>query len=282
MHMPSISSVASTLGDLLFPAGCLLCLRPGMQLEEGFCPECVKRWKADTTAPGCAACGATCAAIPAPDGRCPACRNLQLPVDAVVRLGVYGEALGTLVGRLKFHGDGAISRRLGDLLADRILMHTWASRIDVVVPVPSAWTRRLGRPLHAPTELARRIALKLRRANRIVGAANGGPLVRPKGSPPVRFLLSRRGHPATQTGRTLHARRANVQGTFQITAGIEARGSIVLLVDDVVTSRATSFECARVLRRAGVAHVYVAALAKTEPPKALRPSFIPRADGPLG
>ncbi len=272
MHIPLISSFTSALGELLFPAGCLLCLRPGQPLEEGFCPECVKRWRADAAPPGCATCGATCAAIPAPDGRCPACRKLPLPVDGVVRLGVYGEALGTLVGRLKFQGDGAISRRLGDLLADRILKRTWATQIDVVVPVPSAWTRRLGRPLHAPTELARRIALALRRGNKIAGRAGDGPR--------ILFLLRRHGHPATQTGRTLHARRANVRGTFQLSPGVEAGGSTVLLVDDVVTSRATSFECARVLRRAGVARVYVAALAKTQPPKALRPNFIPRSDGP--
>ncbi|MCC7292842.1 MAG: ComF family protein [Phycisphaerales bacterium] len=273
MHVPLVSSLTSAFSDLLFPPACLLCLRPGLQLKEGFCPECVKLWQADTAVPGCATCGATCAANPAPDGRCPACRKLQLPVDAVVRLGVYGEALGALVGRLKFHGDGAISRRLGDLLADQVLAQAWASGIDVVVPVPSAWTRRLGRPLHAPTELARRIALKLRRANKLAGAAIDGPL--------VRFLLKRHGHPATQTGRTLHARRANVHGTFQLSPGIEADGCTVLLVDDVVTSRATSFECARVLRRAGVSHVYVAALAKTQPPKALRPNFIPRS-GSLG
>jgi predicted amidophosphoribosyltransferase len=46
--------------------------------------------------------------------------------------------------------------------------------------------------------------------------------------------------------------------------GVRLDGLRVLLVDDVVTTGATASACARVLKRAGAAHVTVLALARTD------------------
>lgn len=56
---------------------------------------------------------------------------------------------------------------------------------------------------------------------------------------------------------------ANVHGAFEV-AGSLARGP-VLLIDDVVDSRWTFTECARVLRAAGVGAVFPVALALASP-----------------
>jgi ComF family protein len=60
-------------------------------------------------------------------------------------------------------------------------------------------------------------------------------------------------------------RRRNLQGAFRV-ANVEAvKGREVLLIDDIMTTGATARECARVLKRAGAAKVWVATAAKAQP-----------------
>jgi predicted amidophosphoribosyltransferase len=58
------------------------------------------------------------------------------------------------------------------------------------------------------------------------------------------------------------ARARNVRGAFALRRGRSVKGKRVVLVDDVMTTGATAEECARVLRRAGAAHVGVLVLAR--------------------
>ena len=69
---------------------------------------------------------------------------------------------------------------------------------------------------------------------------------------------------APQAGLTNAKRRANVGGAFTIKRNVRLDGARVLLVDDVLTTGATAAACARVLKRAGAAHVALLALARTD------------------
>ena len=66
----------------------------------------------------------------------------------------------------------------------------------------------------------------------------------------------------TQTLLTREQRAANVRRAFAIQAGCQLEGRRVILVDDVLTTGATTSACARALRNAGVQEVQVWTVAR--------------------
>ena len=71
----------------------------------------------------------------------------------------------------------------------------------------------------------------------------------------------------SQTGLTRHQRRENIRGAFRAREAEAVTGGTVLLVDDVFTTGTTVSECARVLRKAGAARVWVATVARVLRPE---------------
>jgi ComF family protein len=85
---------------------------------------------------------------------------------------------------------------------------------------------------------------------------------------PARFrlcagILVRHRETKSQIGLTRHQRRENMRGAFAVTDRTKIEGRNIILVDDVYTTGTTVSECARVLRRAGAAGVWVATVART-------------------
>jgi predicted amidophosphoribosyltransferase len=76
-------------------------------------------------------------------------------------------------------------------------------------------------------------------------------------------ILLRHRETGSQIGLTRHQRRQNLRGAFTVKDATQIVNRDVLLVDDVYTTGATASECARVLRRAGAARVWVATVART-------------------
>ena len=76
-------------------------------------------------------------------------------------------------------------------------------------------------------------------------------------------VLVRRRETGSQIGLTRHQRRENVRGAFAVNDPTRIAGQNVVLVDDVLTTGTTVSECARVLRRAGAANVWVVTAART-------------------
>ncbi len=111
---------------------------------------------------------------------------------------------------------------------------------QVLVPVPLHWTRLWQRRFNQAAALAH-----------VVGRRTGLP-VEP-------LLLRRRKRTLRQVGLTRAQRQENLQGAFVVPE--ESRSLVrhmrIVLVDDVLTTRATANAAARVLLRAGAAAVDV-------------------------
>ena len=91
------------------------------------------------------------------------------------------------------------------------------------------------------------------------------------GGLPVVDLVIRTRSTATQVGRDVHGRRANVSRAFAVNAdrSSDVSGRHVVVVDDVITTGATAGAVARALKKAGAARVDVLAFALVVKPAAL-------------
>lgn len=107
------------------------------------------------------------------------------------------------------------------------------------------WTRRVVRGTNSPEILAACVAKGLN-------------------LPLAMGVLRRRRNTELQPHLRPAERFANVRGAFEIGSEYDMAQARVLLVDDVLTTGATSSEAAKVLKRAGAAMVAVAVLARAE------------------
>ncbi|MFG1477625.1 ComF family protein [Xanthobacter sp. V4C-4] len=146
-----------------------------------------------------------------------------------------------------------------DVARDLVHNLKYADRLDVAAPM-ARMMALAGRELIADADLIVPVPLHAVRLwrRRFNQAALLARHLAPTDGPPVRAdLLRRRRATSSQTRLGRQARRANVADAFAPCgdAASVLPGQRVLLVDDVYTTGATLDACARVLRRAGAAHV---------------------------
>jgi ComF family protein len=114
---------------------------------------------------------------------------------------------------------------------------------SMIVPVPLHPTKQREREFNQADRLARRLGLAMRI--------------------PVNKRLLRRVVPTrTQTQLSRQERLANVHNAFAMRGGRRLNGERIVLVDDVLTTGATTSACARVLRAAGAGEVCVWTVAR--------------------
>lgn len=238
-----VRRLATLFADLLLPPACNFCGAdlPSLSQPPLFCPACQQAFRTLQER----VCR-RCAAPTGPDHReddCARCRDRRYHFQAAVALGVYQGPLREAVIRMKQNVHESLTLSMGYLLAERIREMLPEPSLDLLVPVPTHWLKRLWRGVNGPDLLAEAIAKRLR-----VPAADD-------------VIRCRR---RTQKQGTLlpSERVANVRGAFAFNADYDIVGSHVLLVDDIMTTGSTASEAARTLRSAGAARVTVAVVAR--------------------
>lgn len=219
--------------DAVLPSHCLLCGARG-QGGLSLCAECAAE------IPRNVACCARCALpLATPAALCGRCLRRAPPWDAAWVPFRYAWPLGPLETRFKFGGDLAAGRTLALLWSQSARP---AGLPQAIVPVPLHHARLRQRGYNQALELAK-------------------PLAGALGVPLLRDVLQRGRATAPQTDLSAIARRRNVRGAFVLRDGHDLPAHVAVL-DDVFTTGATLGECARVLKRAGVARVEAWALAR--------------------
>lgn len=250
-----LSRTAESLFSVLFPADCRICAAPLLNISRlPVCPDCLEQIH-PIEGQICSICGERVLSAYAeddPDGlrRCPVCRRVDRPFTRAVAYGSYDGGLRELIHLLKYNGVRPAAGVLGRMLAEAIatLNPEFEQKKIAIIPVPLYKARQRHRGFNQ-AELMARSALKV---------------LRPIGSFELMSdVLQRTRDTHSQIGLTSHQRRENMRGAFSVTRAEEVIGREVLLVDDVYTTGTTLSECARVMRRAGAAQVWVATVART-------------------
>jgi len=263
-----VNGVAAALFVTLFPSDCRLCGNPLLNISRlPVCDDCLSAIH-PISGGLCGICGERIEGPYALAGnageiRCGLCRRVEPPYVKAAAYGSYDGGLRELIHLLKYEHVRPAANVLGRMLAEAIAdLQPWFGDNPTVVPVPLHATKRRQRGFNQ-SELIARAAVKLM----------GGPSHLQLSSK----ALERCRETQSQIGLSRHQRRENMRGAFAVAKPDEISGREILLVDDVLTTGTTVSECARVLRRAGAAKVFVATVARTL--KADAQHAIPQFDG---
>jgi ComF family protein len=226
-----------------YPENCQLCRAAHATAAEGYV--CARCWQdvRFITSPICDRCGLPFEGEITTRFECSNCREMELHFEsaraAVAATGVVLEA----IHRYKYNRALWFEPFLAGLFCQGAVSHLRAEDWTMIVPVPLHPLRYRAREFNQAERLGARVA-----------AATGIPL-RPR--------VLRRVQPThTQALLTRKERAANVRGAFAVRPGEALEAARVVVVDDVLTTGATTSACAEALREAGAERVGVWTLAR--------------------
>ena len=183
---------------------------------------------------------------------CPQCRKV-LPyvtgpgqrfraVDICVSALYYEKDVRQSLHRYKFGGLRAYAQIYGEFLEKCVDENRISC--DIITWVPLSRRRLRSRGYDQARLLAEELAGRM-------------------GTACAPLLKKRRDNPAQSGTGGPEKRRANVRGVYEAVSGELIQGKRVLIVDDIVTTGSTLFECAATLREAGAASVAAVTVAQT-------------------
>lgn len=228
---------------LLYPSVCQLCEKHRATAAEGYV--CARCWTQVRfiKPPFCERCGLPYEGEITTPFECANCRDMELQFSSARSAVAAKGVVLDVIHRYKYQRALWFEPFLADLFLRAALPALRAEAWDLVVPVPLHPTKQREREFNQAGRLAARLAQAL--------------------SLPLNTGLVRRVLPTrTQTLLTKKQRTANVRSAFAPRAGAKLNGEKIILVDDVLTTGATTSACAGVLRTLGAGEVCVWTVAR--------------------
>lgn len=222
--------------DFVYPPHCLVC---GNHLSKNQKDVCEKCWN-------------SLGMIPHPF--CPNCKSffsdeknrcLFCSTDSnllyVRSLGIFDDFYRELIHKFKYKGKVSLGKRLSKKLGEEIRKDKRFSSFDFLIPVPLHPARKRERGYNQSEVMGEVISKDLN----ISFLKNG---------------LKRIKNTKDQTKLNDEQRRKNVKDAFKISDSEIIKDKKIILVDDVITTGATLFECAKVLKNNGAKKIVGATL----------------------
>jgi ComF family protein len=218
---PILVTLAARLLNLLLPPRCVGC----SGRDRWLCAECLAGLPLLPTQ-SCRICAVP---LSGPVLECPNCYRQPPPVARIHAALKHDGVARQLVLGLKYRGAKHLVEPIADLIAPLV-----PGGVDVLVPVPLHEGRLRQRGFNQSDLLAAALGSRTHR-------------------PVLTSALARVRETPSQTGLSPAERINNVRGAFAAPERMD--GQHALLVDDVCTTGATLYACARTLRRAGALSV---------------------------
>jgi competence protein ComFC len=228
---------------LLYPEVCQLCREARATPGEGYvCGGCRAQARF-IQEPFCQRCGRPFEGAITTQFECANCQEMGWHFQSARSAVVARDPVLEVIHRYKYQRALWFEPFLADLLVRAAVPVLGQQKPSMLVPVPLHPTKQREREFNQAERLARRL-----------GAAM---------QIPVNNRLLRRVVPTrTQTQLSRQERLANVRNAFAMRGSQRLNGERIVLVDDVLTTGATTSACARVLTAAGAGEVCVWTVAR--------------------
>jgi ComF family protein len=235
-------SIVKNIRDFIYPSLCIICDNPLSDQDPWLCSSCIEKLRTNTDSrKACPRCGQnmtyhTCACEVAWDH----------PYQRVFSLFDYDDTVRSIVKQIKYQGKKSLAHHIGKLFATRI-PDDFLYNADAMLAVPLYFMRKFDRGYNQAERFAHGIA---------AGMDNRIPL--------LNNVLLRTRHTRTQTKLDREKRKKNLAGAFAVNSSNfdKIKGKTLILIDDVVTTGATTGQCAETLLGAGASTVRVLSLAR--------------------
>ena len=239
-----ISKFITGLKDIIYPKTCLICKQ---DLASNCADEliCVKCWTSikKNTPPFCLRCGRNLDKKSLAKTYCPECLKNKMYFDRAFAPCVYEGPIKDLIHEFKYRKIDYLATTLSGLMVDFIREYAVPiNSMDIIIPIPLHPARLREREFNQAELLARNIASAF---TLLVSTDNL-----------VRFR-----HTRTQAELQGPDRLENVKDSFLVKMPDRIKGKNILLIDDVLTTGATSSEASRALKSSGANSVIVLTLA---------------------
>ena len=175
---------------------------------------------------------------------CGQCISIKTSIDYAFNLFHYATPIDYLISKMKFQQQLSAAAILADLLQSELKEGVKSHGFpDAFIPVPLYKTRLVERGFNQSLEIIK-------------------PLARSKNIPILLDTIERNKDTQAQTKLSKKDRKKNIAGCFSLMQ--KPVHSHIVIVDDVVTTGATTNELAKVLKQNGVEKVGVWSLARAE------------------
>lgn len=242
--MMAISEYIHAFLDLFYPRACLHCNRKLNDSYERYLCESCKREIPYVNHSCCIRCGASLGphiTSGVKEG-CAACKGKYLPFNTIISATYYDDVMKTLIHKFKYARQKFLACLLNDILITNERLKEAIPDIDVIVPVPLHWLKKMLRGFNQSELLSQGIQ---RHFSKPIAINN----------------LCRIKKTASQTQLSKNQRQINIHNAFFVNHPESFKGKKVLLVDDVLTTGVTASECSKKLKEAGAGAVHLLILA---------------------
>lgn len=168
----------------------------------------------------------------------------RIPIERATALLWYSEGgvVQQMIHNMKYKGRKEIATQLGSILGEKIFKSGMYKTIDLLIPVPMHYKKKLLRGFNQADLIAESISFEINK-------------------PSLSNVLIKEKETTTQTRKSRLERVANAANIYKLNESSAIKNKHILIVDDVVTTGSTIESCASVLLKNGAAKISVACVA---------------------